>query len=138
MNKKISMFSFFLLLVSMVLPCFALGEVNWQARNTIKTKQTPLDIQISADGKKTFILTEGGKLEIYGSNATIIDTIEVDPAINSISVDGSGSRVLMNNPKTNSVERITVEYIASFNNQGSPFMGNANAPIVLAVFSDFQ
>ena len=138
MIKKTSLFSIFLLLAATLMPGFIRAEVNWQARETIKTGQAPLDIHVTADGKRTLILTEGGKLQIYDSKARLIDTIEVDPATNILSADGIGGRVFLGNSKTNSVHEILIEYIADFNYSGSPFLGNSEAPVVLAFFSDFQ
>ena len=138
MIKKTSLFSIFLLLAAAILPGFIQAEVNWQARETIKTGQAPLDIHVTADGKRTLILTEGGQLQIYDSNARLIDTIKVDPAMDILSADGTGGRVFLGNSKTNSVHELRIEYIADFNYGGSPFLGNSEAPIVLAFFSDFQ
>ncbi|MEN8133929.1 MAG: hypothetical protein ABFS18_00140 [Thermodesulfobacteriota bacterium] len=138
MIKMTSLFSVFLLLAASIFPGFIQAEVNWQARETIKTGQTPLDIHVTADGKRTLIITEGGKLQIYDNNARLIDTIEVDPAIDILSADGTGGRVFLGNSKTNSVVELRIEYIADFSYDGSPFLGNNEAPVVLAFFSDFQ
>lgn len=138
MMKKTSFFSIFLLLATTILPGFTQAEVNWQMKNTIKTEQTPLDIQVTADGKRTFILTEGGKLQIYDNNARLIDTIEIDPNMDILSADATGARVFLGNSKNNSVHELLIEYIAEFSYEGSPFKGNNEAPVVLAFFSDFQ
>jgi len=138
MIKKLSIFSVFLIFAASFLPGISQAEVNWQARKTIKTDQKPLDIKVSADGKHTFILTEGGRLEIYDNMAKIIDTIEVDPAIDLLSVDGVGGRVFLGNSKANSIQELSIEYVADFNLTGSPFLGKKDAPIVLTFFSDFQ
>ncbi len=138
MIKKTSLFSIFLLLATTVLPGFIHAEVDWQAKKTIKTDQTPLDIHVTADGKRTMVITEGGKLQIYDSNARLLDTIEVDPAFDILSADGTGGRVFLGNSKNNSILELQIEYIADFSYGGSPFLGNSDAPIVLAFFSDFQ
>lgn len=138
MYKKISLLSIFLLLISSVLPGFVGAEVKWKARKTIETNKTPLAIQVTADGKRTFILTEGGDLQIYDNNARKIDTIKVDPAMNLLSADATGSRVFLSNSKNSSVHELLIEYIADFDYSGSPYHGNNEAPVVLAFFSDFQ
>ena len=138
MIKTTSLFSIFLLLSTAILPGFVQAEVNWQTRKTIKTEQTPLDIHITADGKRTFILTGGGKLQIYDNNASLIDTIEIDPSMDLLSADATGGRVFLGNSQNNSVHELLLEYVAKFSYEGSPFMGNSNAPVVLAFFSDFQ
>lgn len=138
MMKKTSLFSIFLLLATIILPGFVQAEVNWQTRKIIKTGQTPLDIHVTADGKRTFILTEGGKLQIYDNNARLIDTIEIDPGMDILSADATGGRVFLGNSRDNIVHELLIEYVAEFSYEGSPFMGNSAAPVVLAFFSDFQ
>lgn len=138
MRKKIGLFSVFLWLAATALPGLAGAEVGWQARKTIITDQAPLAIQVSADGQRTFILSEGGNLGIYDNNAKMIDNIKVDPSTNSLSVDGNGGRVFLGNAKNSTVNEFLIEYIAEFDNTGSPFLGKSEAPIVLTFFSDFQ
>jgi len=116
----------------------AVAEVDWQARNTIKTQKPPLDVALSSDGEWTFILTEGGKLLIYDKQGDLNDTIEVDPAMDSIVADGSGGRLFLSSKKNSAVHEILLDYVAVLSYDNSPFLGNADAPVVLAVFSDFQ
>ena len=136
MKKTFCLFSIFLLLTS--LPGLAGAGVDWQAKNTIKPDSAPIDIAISADGKQSFVLTEGGKLQIYDQQGKLIDTIEVDPAMNRISSDASGNRLLISSTKNSTVNEIQIEYVTNLSYDGSPFIGNSEAPVVLAVFSDFQ
>ena len=138
MNKKTNICSILLLLAATTLPGFAQAEVDWQTRNTIKTDHPPLDIHVTADGKRTFILTEGGKLQIYDNNARLIDTIEIDPSMDTLSADATGGRVFLGNSTSNSVHELLIEYVAKFSYEGSPFKGNNEAPVVLSFFSDFQ
>jgi len=136
MKKTFCLFSIFLLLAT--LPGFAGAEVDWQARTTIKPGTPPIDIAISADGKQTFVLSEGGKLQIYDPQGKLIDTIEVDPAMNRISSDGSGNRLLLSSTKNGTVHELQIEYFVNLSYDGSPFLGSSDAPVVLAVYSDFQ
>lgn len=138
MRKTTTIFAALLLLLAATLPGPVKAEVDWQTRKAIKTGKTPLDIQVTADGKRTFVLTEGGRLEIYDSSAALIDTIAVDPNMNLLSADGTGDRVFLGNSKDNTVHELLIEYVAEFNNEGSPFLGKSNAPVVLTFFSDFQ
>ena len=136
MKKTVCLFSIFLLLFT--LPGFAVAGVDWQATNSIKTDSPPIDIAISADGKQTFVLSEGGKMQIYDPQGKLIDTIEVDPAMNRISSDGSGNRLLLSSTKNGTVNELQIEYVANLDYEGSPFIGKSDAPVVMAVFSDFQ
>ncbi len=136
MKKTFCLFSIFLLLTS--LPGLAGAGVDWQAKTTIKPGSAPIDVAISADGKQTFVLTEGGKLHIYDPQGKLIDTIEVDPAMNRISSDASGNRLLISSTKNGTVNELQIEYVVNLSYDGSPFIGSSDAPVVLAVFSDFQ
>ena len=136
MKKTFCLFSIFLLLTS--LPGLAGAGVDWQAKNTIKPDSPPIDIAISAEGKQSFVLTEGGKLHIYNQQGKLIDTIEVDPSMNRISSDASGNRLLISSTRNSTVNEIQIEYVSDLSYDGSPFIGNSEAPVVLAVFSDFQ
>jgi hypothetical protein len=136
MKKTFCLFSIFLLLTS--LPGLAGAGVDWQAKNTIKPDSAPIDVAISADGKQTFILTEAGKLQIYDPQGKLVDTIEVDPAMDRISSDASGNRVVVSSSKKGTVHELQIEYVSNLSYDGSPFIGNSDAPVVLAVFSDFQ
>ena len=136
MKKTFCLFSIFLLLTS--LPGLAGAGVDWQAKTTIKPDSAPIDVAISADGKQTFVLTVGGKLHIYDPQGKLIDTIEVDPAMNRISSDASGNRLLISSTKNGTVNELQIEYVVNLSYDGSPFIGSSDAPVVLAVFSDFQ
>lgn len=139
MQKMTTVFPVLLImLAALILPGSAQAEVDWQTRKTIKTDNAPLAVHVTADGKRTFILTDGGKLEIYDDEAKMIDTIKVDPAMNLLSADGTGDRVFLGNSKDNSVHEILVEYVANLTYDGSPYLGKKDAPVVLAVFSDFE
>ena len=136
MKKTFCLFSIFLLLTS--LPGLAGAGVDWQTKTTIKPVTAPIDVAISADGKQTFVLSEGGKLQIYDPKGKLIDTIEVDPTMNNIASDGSGNRLLLSSTKNGTVNEIQIEYVVDLSYEGSPFIGSSDAPVVLAVFSDFQ
>ena len=136
MKKFFCIFSVYLLIAT--LPGLAGAGVDWQARTTIKPDGAPIDVAISADGKQTFVLSEGGKLQIYDPQGKLIDTIEVDPTMNRIASDGSGSKLLLSSTKNGTVNEIQVEYVVNLSYDGSPFIGSSDAPVVMAVFSDFQ
>ena len=136
MKKIFCIFSVYLLLAA--LPGPAGAGVDWQASKTIKPAGAPIDIAISADGKQTFVLSEGGKLQIYDPQGKLIDTIEVDPSMNRLASDGSGNRLLLSSTKNGTVNEIQIEYVVNLSYDGSPFIGSSDAPVVLAVFSDFQ
>lgn len=116
----------------------AFAAVDWEAGRTISPDRAPLDVAGSADGKWTFVLTEGGKVNIYSAEGQLNDTITVDPAMDRIAVPGAGEKILLSSNKSKKVQEILVEFVMNIPVAGSPFLGPANAPVELVVFSDFQ
>ncbi|MBU0482607.1 MAG: hypothetical protein KKG47_16060 [Proteobacteria bacterium] len=127
-----------LVTAALLMPGVSSADVDWQARSTLKPASKPIDVAVTADGKHTFILSEGGKLFIYDEESKLHDTLEVSPDMNRVAVDGVGARVFLSNGKDGSVHELILEYVAKLDYTGSAFLGNNAAPVVLAVFSDFQ
>ncbi|MBU0485261.1 MAG: hypothetical protein KKB30_12210 [Proteobacteria bacterium] len=117
--------------------CFA--KVDWEKSTTIESSAPPLDVAISADGKWTFVLTEGGKVNIYAEDGQLNDSVPVDPTMNRLDVPGLGERIILSSHKNKTVQEIFVDFIVNIDLADSPFLGiNPNAPVVIVAFSDFQ
>jgi hypothetical protein len=127
-----------LLLAVLLLVPASQASVQWQTRTAQKTSSPPLDVASTADGKRTFVLSEGGLITIYGADGSIIDTMKVDPATDRISTDGGGSQLFLTSRAKGTVSQISLDYQFDLDYTGSPFQGKAEAPVVMAVFSDFQ
>ena len=116
----------------------ALAEVEKGASKTLKLEAKPIDMTISADGKYTFILAEGGKVLILNSSGELEDTLEVSDSVVSIGTSPSGDFLLLADSKANTLEVLKISFIVDIDISGLPFKGPADAPVVLAVFSDYQ
>jgi len=62
----------------------AWADVEKTVSKTLKLESKPIDLAVSADGKFTFILAEGGKVLIYDSSGVLTDTLEVSKSVGSI------------------------------------------------------
>ncbi|MEN8142426.1 MAG: hypothetical protein ABFQ82_02375 [Thermodesulfobacteriota bacterium] len=133
---------FRILLSLMILSSFLAGSVSasveWRTGGSIKTGTPPVDLAVTADGKFTFVLTKGGELQIYSASGKLSDTITVSADFDTVATDGSGSRVYLGSSKNSTVQELRITHRAQFSEVGSPFLGKSDAPVVLAVFSDFQ
>ncbi len=136
--KKFTLFSPLALLAALWLAGPSQARVSMEAQPVVKTQASPLDLAISADGHRTFVLTAGGKLAIYNYDGSLVDTVPVDPNADRISVDGNGGQLTLSSSKENKLYRYSVDYQYQFDNTDSPFMGKADAPVAMVVFSDFQ
>ena len=115
---------------------YASVEINLE--KTLKTDGMPLDLAISPDGNRTFVLTDNGHVLIYNRNGDLTDTIEIGPHVDQIELDPRGEKLFATSRQNRTVEIITLEFIHQINILGSPFKGPQDAPVTITVFSDFQ
>jgi hypothetical protein len=116
----------------------ALAEIEKGASKTIKLDAKPIDMTTTADGKYTFVLAEGGKVLIIDSSDTVTDTLKVSDSAVSIGTSPDGSYLLLADSKANTLEVVQISFIVDIDISGHPFKGPADAPVVIAMFSDYQ
>ena len=72
---KLSLFLF--ILIFLAANTASAAKVEWNIQPMLKTEAMPIDLTVSADGKMIYVLTDDGKIQIYDSEGTLIDTIKV-------------------------------------------------------------
>ena len=115
-----------------------LADVEWNIQKTIKMDIPPVDIAVSSDGKRIFVLTETGKILIYAPDGELKDKIGVGKHINQIEVGPKEDMLLLKSRSNQTIEILAIDFVQKINISNSPFKGPADAPVVIAVFSDFQ
>ena len=116
----------------------AASTVEWKVTQTLDLKTAPVDVAVSPDWQKLFILTEGGDIQIYSGNGTLIDTITVGTHVDKITAGPEGSVLILKSSQDKKVQIVTLDFIQSINVSGSPYRGIDDAPVIIAVFSDFE
>ena len=136
MIRKIIILSAAMLLVTAA----AMGSatVEWEVLNTLKLEAPPLDVAISPDGKTIFVLTHEGGIHIYEVNGRLKDKIEVGDKIDQIKLGPKGTQLFATSRQNKTVKVIALDFIKQISIQGSPHKGVADAPVVIADFSDFE
>ena len=114
------------------------ATVEWRIQNKVKTNAVPIDVAVSSDGKSVFVLTEDGDILIYNRYGKLTDSINVGTHVDRIRIDPSGDRIFASSRKNKTVEIIAFDFIHKINTEGSPVKGPQDAPVIIAVFSDFQ
>jgi hypothetical protein len=66
------------------------------------------------------------------------DTIAVGDSVDTIKAGPREDILFLSSRKDSTVQLITLEFIQNIDVSQSPFKGQADAPIAIAVFSDFQ
>lgn len=114
------------------------ADVEWNVQSTLNLKNRPLDITSSADGKWIYILTPGEVLIYSQAKKSIVDRIPVDKGVSQITVLSRRNQLFATNQKKKTVTVIDFDFIIKIDVKGSYFKGPADAPVVIAVFEDFQ
>ena len=133
---KLCLVSVILLLLAIPFPAGA--KVEWRIEKTLKTGQPPLDVAVSSNGQSIFVLTAGGSILIYDRNGKLEDTIKVGSHVDQIRVGPGGEQLFATSRQNQTVEVIALNFIREINVMGSPSKGRTDAPVIIAVFSDFQ
>ena len=117
---------------------FAAGSVEWNILKTLQLEATPIDVALSPDGRRIFVLTEQGEVVIYSSAAKVEAKIDVGKHVDQIKLGPRGSTLILKSGENKTVQIVTLDFIQKINVSGSPFKGGQDAPVVIAVFDDFQ
>jgi len=129
------------ILLTALIFCFSglvMAEVEMGQSKTFKLDAKPIDMTSSADGKYTFVLAEGGKVFILDGSGTLKDTLTVNESVMSIGTSPKGDLLLLADSKENTLEVVKISFVVDIDIAGLAFKGPADAPVVLAVFSDYQ
>jgi hypothetical protein len=134
--------TFVLLTISVVLcytdNLFASSTVEWSILETLKLEEAAIDVAVSPDGRRIFVLSEQGNVFIYTSGSRASTNLDVGKHVDQIKVGPMGNTLILNSRKNMSLQVIALDFIQYINVLGSPFKGREDAPIVVAVFSDFE
>jgi hypothetical protein len=129
-----------LLIPSIILTFFShsSASVESQLISTLRMKNTPIDVAVSFSGRWIFVLAPNGKIDIYSGDGEFNDSITVDKAINGIQVSLSDDIIFLTSRENKTFQVLALDFVQDIDISGSPFKGPADAPVVLAVFDDFE
>jgi hypothetical protein len=113
-------------------------EVEWDVRATVATKVAPLDVAAALNGKWIYVLTETGTVQIYDIEGKLSDTIDVGPGFDRIGVGPHEDRLYLSSRTNGNFQIVDLSVIYQIDTAGSPFKGPEAAPVVIAVFTDFE
>ena len=117
---------------------FAAGPVEWSILKTLQLEQTPIDVVVAPDGRRMFVLTEQGEIVIYSSRTQVEGKIDVGSHVDHIKLGPGGNTLILSSRANKTVEIINFDFIQKINVSGAPWKGPEDAPVVIAVFDDFQ
>ena len=136
--KNTTVFLTVLIVLGCVTMSYAAASVELNVQKTLQLDASPIDLTVSPDGKWIFVLTDQGQIFIYSAAGPLLDKIDVGNQFDHIKIGPSGDYLILNSRKNKSIQVITLDFIENINISGSPFKGQEDAPVVAAVFDDFE
>ncbi|GAB4332882.1 MAG: hypothetical protein Kow0089_01100 [Desulfobulbaceae bacterium] len=112
--------------------------IDTGVRSNWKIDAKPLDMVHTLDNKRVFILGDDSKVHVFTTDGLKQGAIPVDKGVTGIDIAPRGELLYLINGDNNTFTSLTVSFTTTIDITGAPFLGNENAPVVLAVFSDFQ
>ena len=114
------------------------AELEWKFREQIPLTSVPLDNAVSPDGKFLYILSAGEILVHSFSQNKTIDTIPLEGNYDNITVSPGGSNLIVTSRASKILKIIDLEFIYNIDVSNLPLKGPTDAPVTIAVFSDYQ
>ena len=116
----------------------ASDNLEWDVFQTLNLDASPVDVAVTYDGRKIFILTDQGEILVFSSSKKPDARINVGKHVDAVKLGPRGDTLILSSGKNKTVQMVTIDFIQTINTSGSPFKGQGNAPIVIAIFDDFQ
>jgi len=112
--------------------------IDTSVMTTWKINAKPVGMVHTLDNKRVFILGDDSKVHVFSAEGSEQGAIPVDAGVTAIDIAPRGEMLYLINQKDNTFTSLSVSFSADIDITGAPFLGNENAPVVLALFSDFQ
>mgnify|MGYP000005861706 CR=1 FL=1 len=113
-------------------------RLEWKVVRNLQLPNPPVDVAYSLDGKYIFVLTKKSEVLVYDTPGTLQGTIPVDKGVKSIAIGPRGQFLHLSNAKKKQLSTLAIGYLANINADNSPIKGKKDAPVTVAVYSDFQ
>ncbi len=116
----------------------ASDDVEWSVLQTLQLDATPIDLALTPDGRKIFVLTDQGEVLVFSRSTKPDAKIDVGKHVDQIKSGPRGDTLILSSGNNKTVQVISIDFIQTINTSGSPFKGPEDAAVVIAVFDDFE
>lgn len=135
MRKAWSLWSGVLvLLLGSAMPVPAVVQVD--EVKSLHLPKTVLDVAVTVDGSKWFVLLKDGEVQMLTSGGDLLERFTVPTDASQLAVSAEGDRLYVTAGQD--VKIIEIAIIFDLPLLNSPVKGPADAPVTLTIFSDFQ
>ena len=119
-------------------PPAAQADVELSVFEEFNLEAPALDVTVSPDGKWLFVLTSGEILVYTMPEHRVVRRMKVDGGFDRITHVGSDNTLILTSHANKTLKMVRWSIRHSFTVDGLAFQGPENAPVTIAVFSDYQ
>lgn len=113
-------------------------SLDWKVQNQWQIPESPIDIVHSLDGRYVFVLTSQQKVLIFTAQGTLEGSVPVDKGVNAIDIAPRAELLYLIDGEKKTFTTLSIDFVKDINTVGSPIRGLAEAPVTIAVFTDFE
>jgi DNA-binding beta-propeller fold protein YncE len=114
------------------------NRIEWNLQQNWPTAGKTLDMVHSLDGKFVYILSDEPSVQVFNNQGQLLGTIPVEEGVSAIDIAPLGEMLYVINNKTQTFSAVAVSFITDIDISGSPFKGPVDAPVTIALFTDFE
>ncbi|MGB3210540.1 MAG: hypothetical protein WBB19_07540 [Desulforhopalus sp.] len=114
------------------------NRIEWNLQQSWPTAGNALDMAHSLDGKFVYILNDKQAVQVFNTQGQLQGSIPVEDGVSSIDIAPQGEKLYLINNKNQTFSSIGVSFIVDIDISGSPFEGPVDAPVTIALFTDFE
>jgi len=114
------------------------NRVEWSVEQTWPVTGKTLSMVHSLDGKLVYILNDKQEVQVFNNQGELQGSIPVDKGVSAIDIAPQGETLYFVDDINNTYSSISVSLVVDVDISGSPFKGPADAPVTIALFTDFE
>lgn len=114
------------------------ATVEWDVQEVLQLEKPPLDVAVSPKGEWIFVLTGPRNILIYSPDGILKDKLVLEKDVDGIHAGPWDDLLILSSRKDKAVRYVTLSFIQTIDISGSPYKGQADAPVAVVVFNDYQ
>lgn len=112
-------------------------SVDVRILKSVSLGESPRQVVSSADGKRIYVLTTSGNVQLYTADGQLQGSFEVGLEVTAITPQGA-ERLILQMPERQEMTLLALQPMVSLKTAGAPSMGAPDAPVEIVVFDDFE